>query len=73
MKDVEANTFDAKAWEDQAYHPSSANFVPHKVELAGQIIKAIRKPHGVVILAEEQPLDTHPASSPMKTEQDGAP
>ncbi len=73
MKDVEANAFDAKVWEDQAYRPLSANFVPHKGELAGQIIKAIRKPNGVVILADEQPLDMHPASSPMKTEQDGAP
>lgn len=73
MKDVEANTFDVKAWEDQAYHPSGAAFVPHKVELAGEIIRVIQKPNGVVILAEEQPLDTPPAASPMKAEQDGAP
>ncbi len=73
MKNVEANTFDVKAWEAQAYHPSSATFVSHKVELAGEIIRVIQKPNGVVILAEEQPLDTHPVSSPMKAEQDGAP
>lgn len=73
MKDVEANTFDAKTWEDQAYHPSSAAFVSHKVELAGEIIRVIQKPDGVVILAEEQPLDTNPASSQTSTQQDGAP
>lgn len=73
MKDVEANTFDVKAWEDQAYHSSSATFVPHKVELAGQIIKVIQKPDGVVILAEEQLLDTHPMSSQTNIQQDGAP
>ena len=73
MKDVETNTFDAKAWEDQAYHPSSATFVPHKVELAGQVIKVIRKADGVVIVAEKQPLDAHPASSSASDEQDGPP
>ncbi|MBS0181503.1 MAG: Slp family lipoprotein [Nitrospira sp.] len=73
MKDVEANTFDAKTWEDQAYHPSSAAFVPHKVELAGEIIRVIQKPDGVVILAEEQPLDTNPTSSQASPQQDGAP
>ncbi|HWF62840.1 MAG TPA: Slp family lipoprotein [Nitrospira sp.] len=73
MKDVETSTFDVKAWEAQAYHPSSATFVSHKVELAGEIIRVIQKPNGVVILAEEQPLDTNPASNQMKTEQDVAP
>src|SRR5574338_1565881 len=69
MKDVDANTRDVKDWEEQAYHPSGAAFVPHKVELAGEIIRVIQKPNDVVILAEEQPLDTPPAASPMKAEQ----
>ncbi len=73
MKDVEANTFDAKAWEDQAYDPASATFVSHKVELGGQIIKVIRKPDGVIILAEERPLETHFASGPASDEQGDAP
>ncbi|BFU92502.1 MAG: hypothetical protein NTAFB01_36890 [Nitrospira sp.] len=38
MKDVEVNTFDAKTWEDQAYHPSSAAFVPHKSVLRVAIL-----------------------------------
>lgn len=73
MKNVEANTFDVKAWEEQAYHPSGVKFVPHKVELAGLIIKVIQKPDGVAILAEEQLLDTHPVSSQTNIQQDGAP
>ncbi len=73
MKDVDANTRDVKAWEDQAYHPSSATFVPHKVELAGEIIRVIQKSNAVVILAEERALDAPPASSPIKAEQEGAP
>jgi len=72
-KDVEANTFDARAWEEEAYHPSSATFIPHKVELAGEIIKVIRKSDSVVILAEERPLEPHLASSQTSVEQDGAP
>ncbi len=30
IKDVETNTFDTAAWEDQTHHPSSAAFVSHK-------------------------------------------
>lgn len=73
MHDVEANTFDAKAWEKQAYEPSSSTFVPHKVELAGEIIRVLHKPDGVVILAEERPLDPHLASSPRTNGPDDAP
>ena len=31
MKDVEKDTFDFKAWQEQAYYPSSTKFVSHKV------------------------------------------
>lgn len=72
-KDVETNTRDVKAWEDAAYHPSSAKFVPQKVELAGEIIRVIQKPDGVVILAEERSLDTDPASTQTGAQQDSAP
>ncbi|MDF0667652.1 MAG: Slp family lipoprotein [Nitrospira sp.] len=72
-KGVEANTFDAKAWGDQAYHPSSAKFVSHKVELAGEIIKVIRKPDSIVILAEERPLEAKLGTDPSSVEEDGAP
>lgn len=73
MKDVEANSFDIRAWEKEAYHPSITPFVSHKVELAGEIIKVIRKPDSVVILAEERPLDAHLASNQTSVEQDGSP
>jgi starvation-inducible outer membrane lipoprotein len=60
MKDVERDTFDFKAWKEQAYQPSNAHFVPHKVELGGQIIKVIQKPEGVVILAAKQSIEKYP-------------
>lgn len=71
MKDVEANTFDVKAWEREAYHPSSAKFVPHQVELAGEIIRVTRKPEGIVIVAEEQPIEASLRSNKTTVEQDG--
>lgn len=49
MKGVEANSVDNKAWEKEAYHPSSAKLAPHQVELVGEIIRVIRKPEGIVI------------------------
>lgn len=71
MQDVEANTFDVKGWEKEAYHPSNAKFVPHQVELAGQIIRVLQKPEGIVIVAEEQPIDAPPTSNQTAVEQDG--
>lgn len=63
MKNVATNTLP----------PESATFVPHKVELAGQIIKVIRNPDSVFILVEEGPLDAPSASSSMSDDQDGSP
>ena len=71
MKDVERDTFNFKAWQEQAYQPSSAHFAPHKVELGGQIIKVIRKLEGVVILAEKQPIEKYPGYGPGSVEQQG--
>ncbi|HWF60867.1 MAG TPA: Slp family lipoprotein [Nitrospira sp.] len=59
MKDVETNTFDVKAWQEQVYRPSNVDFVPRKVALGGEIIQVIRKPEGVVLLVEEQPIENH--------------
>lgn len=70
MKDVEKDAFDFKAWQEQAYQPSNAHFVPHKVELGGRIIKVIRQPEGVVILAEKQPIEKYPGYSSNSTEQE---
>lgn len=71
MKDVEKETFDFKAWKEQAYQPSSAHFVPHKVELGGRIIKVIQKSEGIVILAEKQPIEKYPRYGPRSVEQEG--
>lgn len=73
MKDAETDSFDVKAWKDQAYHSSHKPFVPHKVELGGVILQVSHKPDGVVILAEEQPLDEHLVSSPIRLELENAP
>ncbi len=70
MKDLEKDTFDFKAWQEQAYQPSNAQFVPHKVELGGRIIKVIRKTEGVVILAEKQPIEKYPGYSSNSAEQE---
>jgi len=69
MKGVEKDTFDFKAWKEQAYH-SSAQFVPHKVELGGRIIKVIRKPEGVIILAEKQPIEQYPGYGANSADQE---
>jgi len=73
MKGVETDTFDIKAWEDQAYHPSNTAFVSHKVELGGMILQVRHTPEGIVILAEEQPLGGPPGSSPSRVERENAP
>lgn len=58
-KDIETDTIAVKAWKDQVTYPSGANFTSHKVELGGQITEVLHKPDGVVILAEEQPIDKY--------------
>lgn len=73
MKDVEANTFDAKAWEQQAYQLPGEKFVPHKVELAGQIVKVIQKSKWIIILAEERPIGERPNSGQTNSEPEDAP
>ncbi len=71
MKGVEKDTFDFKAWKEQASKPSSAHFVPHKVELGGRIIQVIRKSEGIVILAEKQPIERFPGYGPRSVDQEG--
>jgi hypothetical protein len=73
MKGAETDSFDVKAWEDQAYHPSNTTFVPHKVELAGVILQVSHKPDGIVILAEEQPLEAPPTSGSARGVRENAP
>jgi starvation-inducible outer membrane lipoprotein len=71
MKSAETNTFDFKAWAEQAHHPSQDNSIPRKVELGGQIMNIIRQPEGVVILAEELPIEAYPMYSPESIDRTG--
>jgi starvation-inducible outer membrane lipoprotein len=73
MQDVETNTFDVKAWVEQAYHPSDTMFVPHKVKLGGMILQVIRHPEDVVILVKELPLKVAATSSSTSVKQDSRP
>ena len=70
MKNVETSTFDVGAWQEQTYSHPNAGFVPHKVELGGEIIEVIRKPEGVVLLVEEQPIENHPTYGSKSVERD---
>lgn len=72
MNNVEMRTFDIAAWQEQTYRPSNAGFVPHKVELGGEIIDVIRKAEGVVLLVEKQPIEKHPANHSKSDERGDA-
>jgi starvation-inducible outer membrane lipoprotein len=63
MKNVETNTFDVEAWRKQTYQSPNADFVPHKVELGGEIVEVIQKPEGVLLLVEKQPIKNYTADS----------
>jgi len=71
-KDVETDTVAIKGWKEQTPYSSGANFVSHKVELGGQITQVIRKPDGVVILAEEQPINKYLGYGPTSVRRDGS-
>lgn len=60
MKNVETNTFNFKAWKEQASHLSSANVIPRKVELEAEILNVIRKPEGVVVVVQQREIERYP-------------
>ncbi len=70
MKDVETNTFDFKAWKDQAHQTSTTNMPPHKVELGARILNVIRNPQGIIILAEEQAIEKYAGYCPKCVKRD---
>lgn len=61
-----------KAWKQQASYTSGVNFGSTKVQLGGRITQVIPKPGGVVILAEEQPIDRFLGYGPTTGEREGA-
>lgn len=72
MKDVETDTLAFKAWKEKPSYPSNAHFLTHKVLLGGQITQVIKKPDGVVILAEEQPIDKYLGYGPTSVSRKGS-
>jgi len=71
-KDIETDTVAVKAWKEQTSYPSGAKFSSHKVQLGGHITQVIRKPEGVVILAEEQPIDKYLGYGPASVRREGS-
>lgn len=72
MNDVEMDTVAVNAWKEQTPYLSEATFVPHKVQLGGKILQVIRKPDGIVILAEEQPIDRYLGYGPTRSMPEGS-
>lgn len=58
-KDINNDTFAFKAWRDQALYPS-AHLISQKVELEGQLLKAIPNREGVVLLVDGRPVTKYP-------------
>lgn len=71
MKGVETDALDVKAWKEHIPYPSGAHFASHKVQLGGRITHVIWKPDGVVILAEEQPVNKHLGYGPTSVRRQG--
>lgn len=71
-KDIETDTIAVNAWKAQTAYPSGATFISHKVELGGQITQVLRKSDGVVILAQEQPIDKYLGYGPTSLKREGA-
>jgi starvation-inducible outer membrane lipoprotein len=71
-RDIKTDSGVLKAWKEQTSYPSGANFSSHKVQLGGQITQVIWKPEGVVILAEEQPIDKYLGYGPTSVRRGGS-
>lgn len=71
-KDIKTDISVIKVWQEQARYTSGANFVSTKVQLGGRITQIIPKPGGVVIVAEEQPIDRYLGYGPTSAGREGA-
>lgn len=71
-KDIKTDISVITAWKEQRSYASGANFGPTKVQLGGRITQVIPKPGGVVILAEEQPIDKYLGYGPTSVGREGA-
>lgn len=70
-RDIDVDPGILKAWKEQTTGPSGANISPHKVQLGGQITQIIQKPEGIVILAEEWPIDKYLGYGPTSVKREG--
>jgi len=68
-KDLTNDTAVITAWKDQASYTSGVNSTSTKVQLGGRITEIIPKPGGVIILAEEQPMDRYLGYGPTSAER----
>lgn len=58
-EETSTDTSAIKAWKEQAGYASGTSFISRKVQLGGRITQVIPKPGGVIIIAQEQPIDRH--------------
>ena len=71
-RDIKTDPGVLKAWKAQTFNPPGVNVSSHKVQLGGQITQVIRKPEGIVILAEEQPIDKYLGYGPTSVKREGS-
>lgn len=72
MEDVERDPFVLRIWKEQKAFLPDDHFISHKVALAGQIVKVIPKPDGVIILAKERSIDKYLGYGPTRVIREGS-
>lgn len=70
-RDINADPGILTAWKEQTAGASGDNISTHKVQLGGQITHIIQKPEGIVILAEERPIDKYLGYGPTSVRREG--
>ena len=64
-------TFHFEAWRDASpSNPSGKSDSGPKVELGGRIVQAAKNGKGIVIVAEQLPIVTHPVFGPSEERQE---
>lgn len=71
-RNIKTDPVALKAWKEQTSYPSGVNFISRKVQLGGQIIQVVRKPDGVIIVAEEQPINKYLGYGPTSVSRPGS-
>ncbi len=71
-KDLTTDTVVITAWKEQLPYTSGASSRSAKVQIGGLITQVTPKSGGVVILAEEQPIDGYLGYGPTSARREGA-